>query len=460
MRYVIPILCLGLVGISTLQADESSSNAPKCDDTDTKTLSIWQKTRLLDCPLREKMEDKGYCICGNYIAESLSNVSGGMKEGTIFEGRLRLDAEINLEKAADWKGGLVHASTLWMHGDSVTQKYTRDIMTVSNIDAYDSLKLFELWYQQSFFDDLISLRIGQLAADEEFSTHTYSGSLLNGVFGWLPSISLSNAASPAFPSAAPGVRLKIQPIEQVYLQAAVFDGNPNNTNASGKPMNASGTNINLNEEEGAFAIFEAGYLWNQEKDAKGLPGTYKLGGWIHTAMFGNNRIDSTGLSLADPGSSGAARAQSGNYGIYAMGDQMVYREKDDQGLALFARLGLNRSDVSQVDLAADAGINYKGLIPDRDNDILSIGVAYSKISNSLRELDQDNNAFGTYTPLRDYEAVVEATYVVQITPWWSVQPDFQYVIHPGGKILNPLDTTGTQTIDDAVVVGLRTTISL
>jgi len=44
---------------------------------------------------------------------------------------------------------------------------------------------------------------------------------------------------------------------------------------------------------------------------------------------------------------------------------------------------------------------------------------------------------------------LEATYKVQIAPWWSIQPDFQYIFTPGGE----------QGIHNATGVGLRTTVA-
>ena len=37
-------------------------------------------------------------------------------------------------------------------------------------------------------------------------------------------------------------------------------------------------------------------------------------------------------------------------------------------------------------------------------------------------------------PIRDYEIDMEATYQYVVAPWWQLQPDLQYVVHPGGNI--------------------------
>ena len=57
----------------------------------------------------------------------------------------------------------------------------------------------------------------------------------------------------------------------------------------------------------------------------------------------------------------------------------------------------------------------------------------------------------------DYEAVLELTYQAQIRPGWTVQPNFQYIFHPGGNVANPYDDNGAP-IRNAAVFGVRTQI--
>jgi porin len=52
--------------------------------------------------------------------------------------------------------------------------------------------------------------------------------------------------------------------------------------------------------------------------------------------------------------------------------------------------------------------------------------------------------------------VFEMTYAAQIAPWWIVQPDLQYIVHPGGNVPNPNDPT--VAIGNAFIAGIRSTI--
>ena len=95
----------------------------------------------------------------------------------------------------------------------------------------------------------------------------------------------------------------------------------------------------------------------------------------------------------------------------------------------------------------------KAPISERDNDMFGIGYGWAHVGDHASALDQDTGRFsGSAFPARSAEHFIEATYQYQVAPWWQLQPDFQYVINPGGGIQNPQHTSQT--------VGLRTTIML
>jgi porin len=114
-------------------------------------------------------------------------------------------------------------------------------------------------------------------------------------------------------------------------------------------------------------------------------------------------------------------------------------------------------DRNLVSFYFDTGFAYQKPFG-RDGDQVGIGFAYARIGSSARQLDRDTAAFtGTAFPVRSRESVIEASYQAQITDWWQLQPDFQYITAPGGGILNP--NGSGRKISDAAVFGLRSTIS-
>ena len=55
----------------------------------------------------------------------------------------------------------------------------------------------------------------------------------------------------------------------------------------------------------------------------------------------------------------------------------------------------------------------------------------------------------------EFLRVIELTYHAKLTPWWSLQPDLQYVIRPSGGV--PNDDGSIRP--NVWVVGLRTNLS-
>ena len=410
---------------------------------------------------RTRLSDTGIALGLNYIGEAQDNLSGGISRGALAEGRLELFVDLDLEKIVGWQGAAIHANAYNLHGRGLTPGKLGNLLDVSNIEATPTTRLFTLWLQQELFDDALSIRAGQLAADDEFLISPTAGNFMNGTFGWAGILSANlPSGGPAFPLATLGVRVQGAPTDDITVLAAVFSGDP--AGLGGDPAqlrNRHGTTFSL--DGGAFYLAEVQYALNQGAGAGGLPGVLKLGAWYHSGDFADQRFDTGGLSLADPASNGTPRSHRGDYGFYGVADQMVWREagSEDQGINLFLRAGGTPSDCNLVDFYVDGGGGYKGLIPGRNDDVLGLAVAFARISGAASDLDDDARRFNAIaSPVRDYEAVVELTYVAQLTPYWTLQPDLQYVIHPGGDIANPKDAGGTRPIDDAVVIGLRTTL--
>ncbi len=406
------------------------------------------------------MEDEGFTLTPIYTGEGFGNPVGGTKQGVICEGLLDLELTLDFKKMVGWDGSF-HASSYYPMGSSLTNNYTHDLFIVSNIDAYDTLHLFELWYEQKALDDKISLRVGQLGANTEFFISDAAAKFLAGTYGW-PGILASNAPTPNYAYAAPGIRLRLDPDEHWAFLGAVFAGNPapdrlgdpNPNRAPDHEFNNTGTGFYLNRGQGVFGINELWYKLNREKDAKGLPGTYKIGGWFHTDTFSDKRYDDDGVPLASPASDGHPRAVAGNCGFYVVADQAVWQDKSNpkqtKEIDLFFRGGNAQGDRSVFDYYCDGGITFNGFIPGRPTDSFGIASAYGNIGSGLRGYAEDQNSFDdTSQPIPDFEWNIEMTYNAQIAPWWSVQPDVQIVLHPGGSAVIP----------NEVVLGCRMVIT-
>jgi porin len=430
-----------------------------------KPQSIWEQDTLTGDwgGARTALKDRGIEFTLNYTGEVLSLLSGGINRRTVYEGLLEFTTDTDLQKLIGWTGAKTHVTVFQIQNTKggITEA-TGSISPPSSIDALQTTRLFTAWFEQSF-GNVAWLRIGQLAADSEFFWSDTAGALINGTFGWGDNLAANMLrGGPAYPLATPGVRLKLMPSDDVAVLGAVFSGDPAGPNCGGDDDNPQKCNRNgtagFGLDGGALLMGEVQYQVNQGKHAVGLPGVYKLGGWYATANFLDQHFGlnaaGTQVSLADP-SVASSLTHQGNGGIYGIADQMVWRG-GQSSLNFFVRAGASPSDRNLVSYYVDGGAGLKGPLPGRPDDTLTFGVAYAKISHDAVALDRDFLTLGgpPYA-VRDAETVFELNYAAQIAPWWTVQPDVQYIVHPAGG-QNGDDPT--QAIDHAFIAGIRSTI--
>lgn len=170
-----------------------------------------------------------------------------------------------------------------------------------------------------------------------------------------------------------------------------------------------------------------------------LPGTVKGGGWVHFGDFEGVR---------------SGNIIDGNYGFYGIVDQLIYRlpGDEDKGVGFFGRLIGSPSDRNTVDFYAEAGLTFSGLIAARPDDVLGVAFAYTNISSDASGADIDAGL----DVIRDYEALIEVSYTAQLAAGWTLQPDFQYIWNPGGRVP---DASGTAAVGNAAVFGVRTSLN-
>jgi porin len=410
---------------------------------------------------REVLADWGVQFNATYIAEVFGNPTGGVRRGTIYTGRLDLGMDVDLEKVVGWTGATFHTNMYQIHGQGLSRDYIGNLMLVSGVEALPSTRLYELWIEQSLFDGRLLVKVGQQASDVEFIDSKYDDIFTNSALGW-PGITGINllAGGPSPPLAVPGVRVKAQLSDSITAYAAIFDGDaaPPTSPLDSQLANPHGVLFRVNDP--AWMIGQLKYKFDLGESK--LPGTITGGAWKHLGEFDDMRYAVGGFALADPAGSGEPQKLRGNQGIFGVYEQMFARaaSNPDKGAAFFIRTSVSPSDRNLISFYLDGGFQFTGFSEARPNDKIGVAMTYAKISDAVRQADRDTNMFtGIASPIRDYEAVFEMTYVAEIQNNWTVQPVFQYVFHPGGGVVDPEDPTQTHRIKDAAVFGVRSTIS-
>jgi len=409
--------------------------------------------------VRKQWEDAGVALGASDVSETLSNPTGGIRQLTIYQGLLDVSLNLDLDKLLNWPGASFYTDGYWISGEGLSKNAVGNLLAVSSIEALASTRLHDMWLQQEFLNKQASLRVGQIALDDEFYISQYSAGFVNSTFGcpdiWSTDLPSGGAC---YPFATPGARLRVAPTTGLTFSAAVFNGNPAPPGPEDPQVgNSSGTNF-LIGEGGFMPIAELAYSFDEEPIASNWLSDVKLGAWYHTANFPDLRRDSSGRSLADPTSNGIPAKHGSNFGGYLVVDKMLWRRPDTatQGLAAFLRVGYAPPDRNLISLEVDAGFTFKGLFPNRELDVLGVGASYARIGYARRF---EILFTGIERPVRDYETVLEITYEARIAPWWLLQPDLQLVFHPGGHTAPPGSPPVAAPIPNALVIGLRSGIT-
>jgi porin len=417
--------------------------------------------------LRPALDKYGIQLTILENVETFGNLSGGVKQGFETDGLTTVTLQMDTEKAFGLKGGTLNVSGLQYWGGNLTADNLLVLQTLTDIEAPVGVRLWELWYQQTF-GDKFDIKVGEQSLDEEFTiAPTANSFFLSAMSGWpgVPTINLPGGG-PAYPLAGLGIRGRVQVTDSVTVLGGVFNGSPIPRNSANAPeSNPNGVSFPL--DTGTLAIAELQYAYGSSASGKpssdgSLPGVYKIGAWYDSYKFNDQQYDTIGLPLASPLSNGDPTEHHGDFSLYGVMDQMIWRSKDNANRSVnvfFRPMFTPYQDRNLVSASINAGFALKAPLPTRDNDIFGVEMGTVWASSGASNFDRQMQFFqpSVYTPIRSSETFIEASYQFQVLPSWVIQPDLQYFINPGLGIANPDEPT--ERIKNELVVGLRTNVN-
>lgn len=348
-----------------------------------------------------------------YTVDVIGAVSGDSPHRGRVLDNYTLDADADLAQIAQWRGAKAHATVLGDYGGTPND----DVGTLQGVDnievASHRLRLFEAWIEQDFGDGA-SLRVGLYNLNAEFYANDSAGLLLAPAYGIGSELAATGPNGPSiFPSTALAARLRLQPAENTYVQAAVL-------NARAGVLGDPG-GVDLTFDDGVLVIGEVGWAGATK---------LSLGGWTYTTRQDDIRaVDAAGR----PQRRRAA-------GAYLLLERLLWGEDAGRKATGFVRAGLADGDTTPFRGGWQAGVLVEGLFASRPDSQVSFGVNQAHLAAKFRA-----NAADAGQPASRAESQLEITYADTFAGRLTVQPDLQYVIHPGGDAARR----------DAVVLGLR-----
>jgi len=199
-------VAIGLIGVSLVL----SGGAAKSDDStppsysDTTLTGAWGG-------LRDRLRNHGVTFTMTQTSDVLGNINGGLRTGAAYDGVFQLEGDFDMDGLVGWSGANVHISGYAIQGQGLSRDIG-NLLTVTSVEAEPGFRLGEAYVSQSFSNDTITLKLGQILADQNFAISPTAGLFVNSTFGW-PGIFAEDlpGGGPAYPFAVPGAQLIVKP---------------------------------------------------------------------------------------------------------------------------------------------------------------------------------------------------------------------------------------------------------
>lgn len=290
-------------------------------------------------------------------------------------------------------------------------EFAGDAQTLSNIDAPDDFKLYEIWIRHVLFNEKISMLAGLYDLNSEFDVINTGGLFVNSSHGIGADFAQSGTNGPSiFPTTSLGLRLCYHENNFVF-RTAVWDG------VAGDPERPKGTHVRLAATDGVLVSNELGYHIDSPNAFEYPSLRFILGSWFYTQKA--SHLSEIGFER--------------NWGVYTFVEKTLLTEAADpaQGLSFFMRMGMANKNVNQFSFYNGGGLVYVGPFASREKDRLGLAFACAHNSPVFRNLVPET---------KGNEFVSELTYQMPVNTFLTVQPDIQYIVNPGavGNVKNAL----------------------
>lgn len=380
----------------------------------------------------------GISPAASAVGEIWHNVRGGVKRASWWNTLVDVAAEVPGPSFGAPASAALVAELHWVanrRADGSFAEDTKAFHPISSIMANDHVRVFNLYYRQAGAGGAWSLKVGQLAVDDDFMLSAYAGLFAHSAFGAMPSQTatpLHSAAGPQpavpiYAVAAPGVWWRLDPGDGVSWQTGVYYGSPGLDTRANR-----GFKWGRAADSGVLVFSEASWQY----PLGGRSATTRLGVSAHTGPF------------ADFGAIRANHRDAvvrGLCSVYAIQD--VALAADAAGApnwGAFGRVGVSPQDERcAVRLYADAGVNRYRPFARRPRDVFGAAVSVTRFGHE----------FGALAGLARSETTVEFTYQARLSSRLTVQGDVQFLLDS-----SPSAASGRR--ETATIIGVRTTLTL
>jgi hypothetical protein len=140
-----------------------------------------------------------------FVMNALGNPTGGKQQGFTQASNLGLDLRFDREKLFGLAGGLFEISFSERFGSSPSREDIGNVFSVQQVFGGETYRLVDVAYQQQLLDGRLELRVGRIAAGDDFLVLPYTYVFVqNGFDGNPVGIFFNAPGMTAYPNATWG----------------------------------------------------------------------------------------------------------------------------------------------------------------------------------------------------------------------------------------------------------------
>ncbi|WP_186310749.1 carbohydrate porin [Paraburkholderia sp. BCC1886] len=393
---------------------------------------------------RSRLAERGVDFDFSYTNEAAHNFSGGDQHLTRAAQQLAAGVTANLDKLWGIRNTTFHFV--------LTDRFGRSLDTDANLNTSQQTQeiygrgqtvwLTAMTLDRTFFDGRVLVSVGRDSEGQAFDAGDchFQNLALCGPQG----ANLYGNYFMSWPGSVWMARAKVNTTADTYLQFGVYQQSPTYYDNSWERHNAW-TPSGAPGSNGVVLPVELG--WTPKLG--GLEGAYRIGFMYNTGGQPDLVRDVNGNARAVTGL--AAQQTGGSYNGYLSVSQRLSGQNGGEGVTMNLRTVFGDRASSSLDRQMTLDFEYQNPFH-RAGDRVGIGFAATHSSSRAAEYQMEYNALhpdDASAVGNGYEMTYEIFYNWQVVPSVSLQPDFQYIVHPGGTSRN----------SNVAVAGLKTVIA-
>jgi porin len=393
--------------------------------------------------LRTLLHNKGIDFNLDYFSEMATNLSGGKdnfsgynkNEGQVwaYTDQALFGLDLDFQKMIGWDGASFEFYVTKRTGNNLGNYINPEpLQLIQEVwGRGQTWRITSMWFKQTLLNDLFEVKLGLMNMSQEFGGF-YSFPFENLTFTAGITGNVAGYSMFTWPVSQWGIDFQWNVTKDLSMRIGVFAFNDYwiSDNYYLRVDNPGGTS-------GAVIPFEIDWKPKLPIFGKDLPGIWVLG------AFGNTNHRETGGAAQSvlgsaPGSEPFLASRFlGDWGVYGSIWQQVTApdpERPKTGLTAFAGSILLSPRASFQNFQIFTGLYYWGPWSKRPYDSCGIATGYNRAAGNVTNAQRAYIAAhpGSGYGVQTNEYVDEIFYSFDVYHGLNIQPDFQYIINPGG----------------------------